>query len=526
MKKLTLIFTLLLVLTSNVMYQAKNVDIPQLEDGVLTVGTNCQYAPFEYTVTADDATDSAIPLEGTNAYCDGYDMQWLQLIGEQLGVDIELTSLDFTGLIPALNSGSIDLIASAMSPTPERREQINFTTNYYDNNLVMSMVTTKSGPYADAKNSKDFAGANISYGVGTSNGDILKSIDGINVANPLEGADTLIQATLAGTVDGYFTDHEAAVKQAASNEDLIAIDITDIDIDPAYSGYAMATTIDDDSLATAINDVINSVSDEDNQAMMDEASLKVDGTWNSSEVAAQGFLGKTWNLFVTNKSLYIDGIKTTLILALFGTLLGMILGFILVMMRIQEVHYKDKKPVVILKKVVSIIAILYIDLIRGTPMMVQAMLFFYGLAANIMDPNTAGIIIISFNTAAYIAEILRSGINGLDKGQVEAGRSLGLSNSQTFIFIIAPQTIKNTLPALANQLVLNVKDSSVLSVIAVSELFYATKQAASAGYMYTEAYFISALVYLILTVVLTRLLMMIMKKMYSEKDIEEAMTLQ
>ncbi len=521
------ILVMLLVISglSSIQFSAATNDIPQLEDGVLSVATNCQYAPFEYTVTEENATDTAVPLVGTNAYCDGYDMQWLKLISEQLDVELEVTSLDFAGLIPALNSGSVDLIASAMSPTPERREEINFTNNYYDENLVMSIVTKSDGKYADAEKSDDFAGAQITYGVGTSNGEILKAVDGVVIADPLEGADTLIQATLSGTVDGYFTDHEAATKQAASNPNLIAVDITEIDIDPAYSGYAMATTKADDSLLVAINEIIATVGSEKAQLMMDEANSKVDGTWDGS-VVNDSFLVKTWNLFISNKSLYLNGIKTSLVLALFGTIFGAILGFGLVMMRIQTIHYKDKQIIKVVKKSLSIIAIVYIDIIRGTPMMVQAMLFFYGLAANIMEPNTAGIIIISFNTAAYVAEILRSGINGLDNGQVEAGRSLGLTNSQTFIYIVAPQTLKNTLPALANQLVLNVKDSSVLSVIAVSELFYATKQAASAGYLYTEAYFISALVYLVLTIVLTRLLLIIMRRLFNQNEIEKAMTLQ
>lgn len=787
MKKLLLTALITLSTINVISFDAKTNDVPQLEDGVLSVGTNCQYAPFEYTVTEDDATDSAYPLEGSNGYCDGYDMQWLHLIEEKLDVDVEVTSMDFAGLVPALNSGSVDVVVSAMSPTPERKEELNFTNNYYDNSLVMSIVTTKDGEFADAKDSSDFEGANITYGIGTSHGEILASIDGINSADPLEGADTLIQATLSGSVDGYFTDHEAAVKQAASNDNLVAIDLTDIDIDPAYSGYAMATTKDDDSLVTAINTVIDSVDLDEQAVMMDEASQKQDGTWveesenddasqygeqladgvftigtdcayapyafattaenasstavkvadgnsycdgydimiaskladyfgvdlevkvisfdgltpalnsgqidgivagmsatpdrmseldfsdnyydsdlvmsivmnangdyadakdssdfTGAEISSQlgtfhgdilpqidgitivnpmespdvlmqataanqidgyitehevaveqaessedltytdlddleidaGFSGvaigikkgsdtftnavnealatisdkqrskmmeeatskndgtyeedtnffvETWNLFTTNKSLYIAGIKTTLVLALAGTLLGTLFGFILVGMRIQTAHYKDKFIVRFTKKALSIIAVCYIDLIRGTPMMVQAMLFFYGIAANIMEPNTAGIIIISFNTAAYVAEILRSGINALDKGQMEAGRSLGLTNTQTFISIIIPQTIKNTLPALANQLILNIKDSSVLSVIAVSELFYATKQAASAGYMYTQAYFISAVVYLALTVILTRLLIFVMKKVLTDTDVEKAMTLE
>ncbi len=215
----------------------------------------------------------------------------------------------------------------------------------------------------------------------------------------------------------------------------------------------------------------------------------------------------------------LTGLINTLILAIFGTGLGIILGLVLAALRNQEVHYKDKKLVVILKKIFIIFAKVYVDVVRGTPMMVQAMVFFYGLAYGglQLDPMFAGFLIISFNTAAYISEIIRSGLISLDRGQFEAARSLGLSQSQTMRKVIMPQVIKNTLPALMNELIVNVKDSSVLSVIGVSELFYMTKGAASQNYMYFQAYVLTAIIYLILTKLLTVLFTKILEHLEHKK---------
>lgn len=510
-------------LAENEQSEIDTSSIEQLADGTLTIGTDCAYAPYAFSATEDTASKTAVQISGNSGYCDGYDIMIGQKVADYLGVDFEVKVISFDGLIPALDSGQIDAIIAGMSATPDRLDQLDFSNNYFDTNLTMSIVLSSDSKYADATDSSELEGASISSQLGTFHGDFLPQIDGIEIASPMESVDVLMQAAESGMIDGYITEHEAAAAQADSTEALTYIDLNDLEVDPGYSGNAIGIKKGSDEFTGLVNSALDTISDEDRTAMMDEATAKDEGTYEEKEV---GFLGETWNLFLTNKSLYADGIKTSLILALFGTIFGAIIGFVLVAMRIQEVHYKDKWITKVIKKLLSTIAVVYIDIIRGTPMMVQAMLFFYGLAANIMEPNTAGIIIISFNTAAYVAEILRGGINSLDKGQMEAGRSLGLTNTQTFVSIIVPQTLKNTLPALANQLVLNVKDSSVLSVIAVSELFYATKQAASAGYMYTQAYFISALIYLVLTIVLTRLLMVIMRRIFDGADVEKAMTLE
>lgn len=494
----------------------------QIEDGTFTIGTDCAYAPYAFTTTEANASSTAAQITDSKSYCDGYDIMIAREIADKLDVELEVKVISFDGLIPALNSGQIDAIIAGMSATPERAKEIDFSSNYYNDNLVMSIVTSSDSPYANGSTVNDFAGAEISSQLGTFHGELLDQVPNVVAVSPMESVDVLMQATKAGTIDGYITENEAAVAQAASSDELTYIDLDGMEIPAEFTGVAIGVKKDSDNFLTAINTVLDDLSNDQKAAMMDEANAKANGEF----VEDSSFLVSVWNLFTSNKGLYAEGLKTTLILAILGTVFGTLLGFVIVGLRIQKVHYKDKPVIKVLKKLANWLAIVYIDIIRGTPMMVQAMLFFYGIAANIMEPNTAGVIIISFNTAAYIAEILRSGINAIDDGQMEAGRSLGLTNIQTFIHVIIPQTLKNTVPALANELIVNIKDSSVLSVIAVSELFYATKQAASTGYQYTEAYFISAVIYLILTIALTRILNILVRKLLNTENTKEMMNMQ
>lgn len=145
--------------------------------------------------------------------------------------------------------------------------------------------------------------------------------------------------------------------------------------------------------------------------------------------------------------------------------------------------------------------------------MVQAAIFFYGLASFGVHLSIifAGIIIVTLNTAAYLTEVLRSGINAIDKGQFEGAKSIGLTRTQMFRFIIFPQVIKNMLPAIGNELVVNIKDTAVLSVIGVSELFYMGKSVAGTYYRYTESFVIVAILYLVLVLITTRLLTYIVR---------------
>mgnify|MGYP002508452868 CR=1 FL=1 len=147
-------------------------------------------------------------------------------------------------------------------------------------------------------------------------------------------------------------------------------------------------------------------------------------------------------------------------------------------------------------------------------MMVQGAFIYYGLK-NIIhwDPFTAGIFVITINTGAYMAEIVRSGIQSVDKGQTEAARSIGMNSIQTMVYIILPQAIKNSFPSIGNEFVINIKDSSVLNVIAVTELFYQAKSVAGSLYAFVPTYFVVALIYLCLTFPTTRILNYIENRM-------------
>jgi len=232
-----------------------------------------------------------------------------------------------------------------------------------------------------------------------------------------------------------------------------------------------------------------------------------------TESIPNDFIGGILFLFKNNYSLYLEGIKYTLIISILGTSLGLLLASIITIFRIQEIDRRDTLFSKIMKRISIILSSSYVEFFRGTPMMVQAAIFFYGLATiGFRIPIIiAGIIIVTLNTAAYLTEVLRSGINAIDKGQIEGAKSIGLSRGQMFRYIIFPQVLKNMLPAIGNELVVNIKDTAVLSVIGVSELFYMGKSVAGTYYRYTESFVLVALIYLVVVLITTRLLVVFVK---------------
>lgn len=231
-------------------------------------------------------------------------------------------------------------------------------------------------------------------------------------------------------------------------------------------------------------------------------------------VSDMSFFEKVWWIFTNNTDLFAYGIKMTLLLAIVGTAIGLLIGLLLSISRLIESQDRDplykRFGVRILRTFVSI----YVWFFRGTPMMVQA-IFIYNMLRPIIgwDVLTAGICIISLNTGAYMAEIVRSGIQSVDKGQVEGARSIGMSNIQTLTSIVLPQAIKNAFPSIGNQLIINIKDSCMLNAIGIIELFFQTSSVAGSVMLFTETFFITIIIYLLLTSVATFILNTIEKRM-------------
>jgi putative lysine transport system permease protein len=210
------------------------------------------------------------------------------------------------------------------------------------------------------------------------------------------------------------------------------------------------------------------------------------------------------------------GTKNTLLVALIGTVIGFVIGLLVAILRTIPVKPKDawyKKAAV---RALSFLLGIYIEVFRGTPMIVQAMVIFYGALQFLhirMDVFTAAIFIVSINTGAYMAEIIRGGIISVDKGQKEAAHAIGMTHFQSMIYVVLPQAVRNIMPSIGNEFVVNIKDSSVLNVISVTELYFMSKSAAGSYMRYFEVFFITAIIYLVLTFTITRILRFIEKKM-------------
>lgn len=207
---------------------------------------------------------------------------------------------------------------------------------------------------------------------------------------------------------------------------------------------------------------------------------------------------------------YLIGAKNTVLIAIFTVILGSALGTFLALMKLSS-----KKPL-------KIFASAYIEFIRGTPVYVQILVIYYGLATLGLEfPNIeflkpiigmnfsdfmACVITLSINSAAYVAEIVRAGIQAVDKGQTEAARSLGMSSKLTMKEIIIPQAIKNILPALGNEFVTVIKESSIVAVIGIADLMFKAKTISGETYMPFMPYLTAALIYFVLTFSLSKLI--------------------
>ena len=212
------------------------------------------------------------------------------------------------------------------------------------------------------------------------------------------------------------------------------------------------------------------------------------------------------------------GIRTTLYVSTIGTACGFVIGLFVGALRASKPDANASKAWRITKKILDVIANIYIAIFRGTPMMVQALFIYYSLVNVIHWSNMgAALFVISINTGAYMSEILRSGIQAVDPGQNEAARSLGMTSSQTMMSVILPQAVKNAFPAIGNEWIVNIKDSSVLMIISITELMFQSKSIAGSTYHFTEMYFVEALIYFIMTTIASLNLNAIEKKMRQKK---------
>ena len=369
------------------------------KSGELVVGTSADYPPLEFTASENGKTKYV-----------GVDIELAKDIAQDLGVKLVIKNMSFDSLLVALETGKVDMVISAMTPTPERKQSVAFSKIYYK----------PSGEYF-LVNKKD------------------------------KDKYTSIQS-LKGQAIGA---------QTGSNQ------------------YNLV------------------------KSQMKDSKLKGLGKINNLVLALQSGKVSASNTFAKYIPYFFKGIWYTIVITVFSVIIGIVLGIILALMRLS------KNPIL------HWLAVCYIEFIRGTPQMVQILFVYFGIGYLISNLSAlvAGIIAIGLNSGAYVAEDIRSGIDSLPKGQMEAARSLGLSRQKAFRYVIIPQAIKNIWPALGNEFINLLKDSSLVSVIGVAELMYQTQLVQTSTYKGVLPLFIAMIIYFIMTFSLTRLLNHFEKRM-------------
>lgn len=479
------------------------------EKETFTVGMECNYAPFNWTQVNE--TDTTAPL-GQSGHCDGYDVAVAKQVADYLGKELVIQKMSWDGLEPALQAGVIDAVIAGMTDTPERRQRVDFTAPYYESSMVM--LVRKDDDLVNATQLTDFSNKTVLGQLNTLYDTVIDQIPGVIHATPLEDYPAMVMQINNGIVDAITAELPVAAGIVATNPGLTYVEFEEgkgFDIDLTDTSVSIAVSKDNPELRDQIDEFLLTFDQEERKTLMDEAIGRIPATITELSENLFQAAGQIWKTYAP---LFLNGVASTLILAITGTVFGLLIGLFVGGIRAIQVDERDSIATKAGKKIVWLLTSVYVEVFRGTPMMVQCAFIYYGLK-NILDwaPFTAGIFVITINTGAYMAEIMRAGIQSVDKGQIEAARSLGMNSMQTMLHIVLPQAIRNSFPSIGNEFVVNIKDSSVLNVIAVTELFYQAKSVAGSLYAFVPTYFVVACVYLCLTFPTTRILDAIERRM-------------
>ena len=485
------------------------------KEATLKIGMEANYPPYNWTQTTD--ANGAVPIDGSKQYANGYDVQIAKIIGKKLHRKVVVEKTEWDGLLPALTSGKIDLIIAGMSPTAERRKAINFSEPYRKSTFVV--ITNKNGKFAQAKGLNDFKGAKLTAQQGTFHYNLIKELKGAKREPAMRDFSAMRQSLISGTIDGYVAEDTEATSFKLVDPDIKAIPISKmpgfhVSEEESVTSIGIAKT--QPGLLKEANKILATIPASERTKLMTEAVKQQPKTDDSKNGKKESWLVSTWKQY---GGMIMSGIGMTLLLALVGTIIGFFIGLLVGIVRtIPSPTTRGKRwGLNIVKWLLSV----YVEIFRGTPMMVQAAVIYYGIAQfwhlN-LNRTVAALVIVSINTGAYLAEVIRGGIISTPEGQFEAASALGMSHNQRMWHIILPQAIKNCLPSITNEFIVNIKDTSVLSIISVSELFFVGTTIASQTFKFFPTYLMISAIYLVLTFTITRIFNFIEKRLEGNKN--------
>lgn len=495
MKKLFLSLFALLLLSFGFANRAQ-------ADEYLRIGMEAAYAPFNWT--QDDDKNGAVKIEGTNQYANGYDVQIAKQVAKALDKKPLVVKTSWNGLIPALTSGKLDMIVAGMSPTAERKKEIAFSNSYYTSEPVV--LVNKDGAYANAKTLKDFKGAKITSQQGVYLYNLISQLTGAKQETAMGDFAQMRQALESGVIDGYISERPEALTAESANSKFKMIQFKKgFEVNEEDATIAIGMRKNDNRLKQA-NAAIAKISDKDQVALMDKMIQNQPVETDTSKDKTT-FFGQVTKILKDNWPQFLRGAGLTLLISITGTIAGLIIGLLIGVYRTAPTA--KNKALALLQTLFGWFLNVYIEIFRGTPMIVQSMVIYYGTAQAFgvsIDRTIAAIFIVSINTGAYMSEIVRGGIFAVDKGQFEAATALGMTHNQTMRKVVLPQVVRNILPATGNEFVINIKDTSVLNVISVVELYFSGNTIATQTYQYFQTFTIIAVIYFVLTFTVTRIL--------------------
>ncbi len=441
------------------------------QTGELRIGTDATYPPLEYAEGGQFA---------------GFDIDLMNAIARELGVRAVFINSGFDGIFPALQNGTFDAVISSVTITPERGAAMLFSDPYYDSGQLIAIRKGTQG----IATPEELSGKTVGVQINTTAQIDLEKRAGVKVA-VYNTIDLALLDLKNGRIDAVVSDAPVLrymIRQSFTDLTTVGRRFTD-------EKFGIAIAQGNEDLRRAVNAALWRITesgeyDRINTKWFGEAAERA-ADMAASETQKKAFdfgiVRRTWTLF-------LKGVWLTARLALLSLALGLPIGLLLALARVQS------------SKILSTPAAVYVEVMRGTPLLVQILFIYFVLPSfGINIPAFwSGIIALTLNSAAYIAEIFRAGILSIDAGQMEAARSLGMSHTQAMRRIILPQTFRRVVPPMTNEGIALLKDSSLVSVIGLTELARTGQELASRYAAPLTIWPMVAIFYLLLTFPLTR----------------------
>lgn len=454
----------------------------------------CSINPVEKTIlqVATDPTFPPFEFQGNGGKLTGFSIDLMNAVAKAENFKINFRSLPFDGIIPALQGKTVDVAISSMTITEERVKTISFSRPYFKAGLAIAI--RKNNP--DITNLESLKNKKVAVQIGTTGATKAQTIPGVKISS-FDSAPLALQELSNGNVDAVINDAPVTL-YAINTGNLQGIKVIEQLLTEEYYGIATAKNspylkLINQGLSKIIE---NGIYQQIYQKWFNNQAQKLP---EKAPIANQNYRGLVFSLPVIIRALpsLLSGVLVTLQLTILSVSFGLIIGSLIGIIRLSQI------------KAVRWIARAYVDFFRGTPLLVQIFMIYFGLPAIMqasgfnfsLNPLLAAVIALSLNSAAYIAEIVRAGIQSIEIGQTEASKALGLNPLQTMRLIIFPQAFRRMIPPLGNEFISLLKDTSLVAIIGFEELFRKGQLIVAENYRPFEIYATVAIIYLCLTLV-------------------------